>query len=104
MAPATITILYPTGSDATFDMSYYLNSHMPLVKELWGPEGLTGYKVTKFADPSQPYAVQCLLEFKSADEFQAAVKGQNTAKVMGDVPNFSNKQPLIMLGEFQGSG
>ena len=103
MAPATITILYPSGSDATFDMSYYLNKHMPLVHELWGGEGLKSYKVTKFSS-EQPYAVQCLLEFGSTDEFQAAVGGQNTGKIMGDVPNFSNKQPLIMMGEFQGSG
>ena len=26
-----VSVLYPNGSGAKFDMAYYLNSHMPMV-------------------------------------------------------------------------
>jgi hypothetical protein len=31
------TVLYPNDNDATFDMKYYLDTHMPLVLEKFGP-------------------------------------------------------------------
>lgn len=30
-----VSVLYPTGEGATFDRDYYLNSHMPLTRDLF---------------------------------------------------------------------
>lgn len=34
--PVAITVLYPQTSDSTFDLDYYLSSHMPFVQEKFG--------------------------------------------------------------------
>ena len=43
------------------------------------------------------------LEFGSADGFKGAVKAEGAA-VFGDVPNFSNREPQLMIGEVTGHG
>lgn len=96
-----ITILYPSGSDATFDMKYYLSTHMPLVQEKWGPEGLLAWKVLEF-DGKAGYSVQATLEFPDVDTFQKAVNGEAAKAIFGDVPNFSNKQPTLLTGKVMG--
>lgn len=104
--PANATVLYPADSDATFDMSYYLKTHMPLVSEKWGKYGLTGWKVVQFAagpDGSKPYSVAALLTWDSADGIQKALGGEEAGVVLGDVKNFSNKSPQFLLGDIVGS-
>ena len=58
---------------------------------------MTGYRVLqqgKGADGAEPpYSTVCLLEFKSAEAFQAALKAE-AGPVMADVPNFSNVSPV----------
>ena len=91
----------PSASDATFDMTYYLQTHMPLVQKTWGPEGLQAWKILKFpADAA--FSVQATLEFESMDAFQKAAGGESAKVVLGDIPNFSNKQPTILAGEVMG--
>lgn len=97
---AQVTVLYPAG--AKFDMPYYLNSHMPLVEKRWGPAGLTGYHVLQF-NADAPYCVQATLYFKTMEDFKKAAGGEHTAEVMGDVKNFSDKEPVLMPGEVVGS-
>lgn len=97
---ATVTVLYP--ADAKFDMDYYMSSHMPLVQKRWGPEGLTSWKVLKFGDGASK-SVQATLEFESPAKFHAAAGGEHTAEIMGDVKNFSDKEPELMMGEVVGT-
>ena len=33
-----VTVLYPNGSGAKFDMNYYVTRHMPLVRDRCAPE------------------------------------------------------------------
>ena len=33
-----VTILYPNGPDARFDMKYYVTHHMPMVRDKCAPE------------------------------------------------------------------
>ena len=98
MPGATVTIIYPSAPDATFDMDYYLSTHMPLVQKNWGPEGLRSWKIIKFP-ASSPYSVQATLEWPDIQTFQAAAGGESAKVVLGDVKNFSNKSPVIMGGE-----
>ena len=44
--PAHISVLYPRA--ATFNMEYYLATHMPLVKKSWAQYGLKKYTVTQY--------------------------------------------------------
>ncbi|GAB7349215.1 hypothetical protein MBLNU459_g8379t2 [Dothideomycetes sp. NU459] len=96
----THQILYPKG--AKFDMDYYLSTHMPLAQKHWAPLGMTSYKVLKFGD-DQPYSVQATLEWPSVDAFVKATQAPATKEILGDVPNFSDKQPTIIPGEIVGT-
>ncbi|OJD31675.1 ethyl tert-butyl ether degradation [Diplodia corticola] len=103
---ATVTVLYPNVSDATFDLEYYLKTHMPLAQKNFGPHGLKGYKVSRIlgtpGSDKPPYSVQCVLEFGSKDQVDDALKNA-TGPVMADITNFSNQTPVFLIGEVVGS-
>jgi len=100
------TVLYPNESDATFDMKYYLDKHMPFVLEKFGPHGMQSYSILKFqpgADGAKPqYSVQATLVFDKPESVGAAVQAAGEP-VFGDVPNFSNKGPVFLVGEVVGT-
>lgn len=103
MAACQVTVLYPNTSDAIFNLDYFLKTHMPLVQQQFGPYGFQGYSVLKLngtPDPNKkaPYSIQATLLFDSAKDFEAAL-GATAETVLGDVPNFSNKEPLLIIGE-----
>lgn len=63
---------------------------------------MKGYSVLQFgpgADGAKPqYSVQATLIFDKAESVGEAVKGAGEA-VFGDVPAFSNKGPVFLMGE-----
>lgn len=97
---ATVTVLYPKGTD--FKMDYYMSSHMPLVQKKWSQYGLKSWKVIQYG-PDAPHCVQATLEFGSMEEFKKAGGGPEAAEVMGDIKNFSDKDPLLMPGDVVGT-
>lgn len=102
--PAVFNVIYPVGEQYKFDNEYYLKKHMPLVKETWGAHGLTSYKIIQL-EPSTGYQMQAVLVWESVEKMTAAIQNTELAtKVMGDIPNFTNAQPLRLLGAEIGSG
>ena len=100
------TVLYPAESDSTFDLSYYLKSHFPIVDKNWGPFGLKEWKVIEFAagpDGKKPYSIGAVLTWESEDGLKQALGGEEAKNVLGDVPNFSNKSPVFLMGNVVGS-
>ena len=95
-------VLYPNEEDATFNMDYYLSTHMPLVSEHWQKHGLKGWRVVQFQTGPDgnkpPYSVQATLLFDGPEDLQKALGSAEAATVFGDVPNFSNKSPVFLAG------
>lgn len=97
-----VSVLYPSGEGAKFDMSYYCKSHMPMVQEKLGAackrvaveEGLAG------GAPGAPptYVAMGHLYFDSVAEFQGAL-APHEAAIMGDIPNYTNIHPIIQVSE-----
>ncbi|KAG0653047.1 hypothetical protein D0Z07_0291 [Hyphodiscus hymeniophilus] len=94
----TITLIYPA---VDFDLKYYLNSHMPMVAKTWKNKGLTRWTVSEI-DPSSGNSTQCILEFTSADAFQKAM-AEDEAQIMGDIPNYTQGKPQIIIGKIVGT-
>ncbi|KAI0100292.1 hypothetical protein GGR51DRAFT_533108 [Nemania sp. FL0031] len=97
-----LSVIYPAGTN--FKKEYYLESHMPLVQKLWAPQGLTAWRVAKYAD-GQPYAVQAWLEWESKEKADLATNKDESATaktIFGDVPNFSDQTPVLAGGELAG--
>jgi uncharacterized protein (TIGR02118 family) len=95
-----VSVMYPTG--AKFDTDYYLKTHMPLVKDRWGPHGLKGAQVLRGAakpDGSPPdYQMIALLTFGSLDDFKAAGKAHGR-EVFADIANFTDAKAAVQIND-----
>lgn len=97
-----ISILYPnTGK---FDMDYYLNTHMPRSIELLSKgKGYCGVSVEQGlggAAPGSPpaHVAMCHYLFDTADDFMATFMPQ-AAELQGDMPNYTDIEPIIQVSE-----
>ena len=80
-----------------------MKTHMPLVESHWKQYGLEDWRVVEFGpgpDGSQPYSVQAILTFKDAQSMQTASEKAG-GPVFGDIPNFSNQQPVLVMGDIK---
>jgi uncharacterized protein (TIGR02118 family) len=97
-----VSVIYPNGEGITFDMDYYCNTHVPMVSRLLGGalKGVTVEKGLSGGAPGSPspYAGMGNMYFSSLEEFGKAF-GPNAKKIMGDMPNFTNSQPIIQVSE-----
>lgn len=97
-----VSVLYPHGADAKFDMDYYVSQHIPMVRRLTGDackgatveQGLSGGAA---GEPPEYVAMGHLL-FESVDDFQQAF-GSHADEIMADIPNYTDIQPKIQISE-----
>lgn len=105
--PFHATVLYPNEDDTSFNMDYYLASHMPLVQKGFEQHGLQGWSVLEFKPDAQgnkpKYCVQATLVFDNPDDLQKALKSEDAGPIFGDIPNFCNKSPVFLGGDYKGS-
>jgi uncharacterized protein (TIGR02118 family) len=97
-----VGVFYPQSEGSKFDMKYYLEKHIPMVRQKIGPalksvaveQGLAG------GAPGAPmtYVVMGHLLFDSVDAFQAAF-GAHAPEIMGDISNYTNIQPIVQISE-----
>ncbi|MFY0604579.1 MAG: EthD family reductase [Flavobacteriaceae bacterium] len=97
-----VSVLYPNAEGKKFDMHYYCNTHIPLVKKLLGSalKGATVEKGLGGAVPGSPasFAGMGNMYFDSVEEFGNAF-GPNANEIMGDLPNFTNIEPVVQVSE-----
>lgn len=100
-----IAVAYPDGEGHTFDHDYYANKHMAMVKDRIGSALLRTAVDRGIAGPTPGSAPAWLavghLYFDSVEAFQAAF-GPHGAEIMGDLPNFTNIQPTMVISEVVG--
>ena len=99
-----VNVLYPNPDGAKFDMSYYLSSHIPMVKQVMG-SALKGCVVEQGLGGGAPgekatYSVMCHLKFDSVDAFQKAF-GPNASQIQNDIANYTNTPPTIQVSEIK---
>lgn len=92
-----ISVLYPVTADNTFDMDYYLTSHVPLVQRLLEPMGLRDTRIMS-AGPDAAYPVIAELSFDDLDSLNAALAAHG-AETQADIPNFTDVAPVIQISE-----
>lgn len=89
-----VTILYPKTDDSTFDMDYYTTSHMPMFAETLG-DACQGWGAASVGGGG--YAAMGWAMVSSQEAFDAAM-AEHGARVMGDVPNYTNVRPELIIG------
>jgi uncharacterized protein (TIGR02118 family) len=92
--PVRLSVFYPSSEGATFDHSYYRETHIPLCVKTWG---LDGAEIDKGIDG--PYVAAVHFTFESMDALQAAMGSKGTGDVMADVPNYTSITPILQTSE-----
>ncbi len=94
--------MYPNNEGCTFDMPYYRDTHMRLVRELIGPalKGIRAEQGVGGGAPGSPpqYIALGHLMFESVEAAGMALQAHAPA-LMSDIPNFTNVQPVIQFSE-----
>ncbi|MCK9396120.1 MAG: EthD family reductase [Methylobacter sp.] len=99
-----ISILYPNNPSARFDTRYYIDKHMPLsIGLLSAHSGFKGVLVDRGLGGAMPgtdaaYIVMCHFLFDSVEEFMAAFM-PHAEVLQGDIPNYTDIEPIIQLSE-----
>lgn len=96
-----VVILYPKTSDSHFNMDYYLNHHIPLVREIFKDLGLSRIEVEEgvanaFPDQPVPFASISYFTFEKPEDFQAGMATRG-GEIIGDMANYTNVQPQIQI-------
>ena len=95
MADARVTMYVTYAGDAAtpFDRRHWIDVHLPLVRECWGPHGLE--RAGGFfpdGDGAGLIAV-CACVFRDEEAVRAALASPETARVMDDVANVTQVDP-----------
>ena len=93
-----VTILYPQTEDSTFDIDYYTATHMPMLADALG-DACQGWGAATVGDGTWAAFGWTSVESKEAWDSAMAEHG---AKIMGDVPNYTNVRPQLLVGEYAG--
>jgi len=99
-----ILILYPNIPGARFDLKYYIEQHMPRSIELLSSHpGFRGVSVEQgiggaVAGSQADFFAVCEYLFESAEEFLEAFM-PHAAELQGDIPNYTDVEPIIQINE-----
>ena len=97
-----VSVMYPYSDGKKFDMAYYVEKHMPMVRAKIGAackgiaveHGIAG--AAAGAPPT--YIAMGHAFFDSPEAFRAAWAPHAEA-IMGDVPNYTTIQPIQQVSE-----
>ena len=97
-----VTVAYPAGQGRTFNMDYYLKTHIPLFQKRMGAAMKT-IRVSRGiggSTPRSPGAFVAMVHatFDSAEVFAIAF-APHAAELQGDAPNYTNIQPVVQIIE-----
>ena len=97
-----VSVLYPNGDNKKFDLDYYLTKHLSLVASLLG-DSLKGANIESgiaggAPDSAAPFVTIASMYFDTVEDFQQSF-GPNADTIMGDLPNFTDIEPIIQISK-----
>ena len=97
-----VSVMYPYQPDARFDMDYYREKHMPMLKDKMGAACLC-YSIDKGIGGGAPglpptYVAVASIHAASVEAFQAAF-APHVKAIMADVPNYTDIRPVMQISE-----
>ena len=86
-----------------FDEGYFVSKHLPIAAGILGPYGMKRVEMVKVSASGDggkpPYQVIFSGYFESAAGLQNAMQGPRMGEVIGDIRNYYDGMPDIMIGE-----
>ncbi|WP_285834458.1 EthD family reductase [Kangiella sp. TOML190] len=99
-----VSVMYPNSSEATFDVNYYLEKHMPMVSDLLGEslkDSSVDLGITSGENGEPPiYVAIAHMSFDSVDAFKQSF-GANLEQIQGDTVNFTDITPEVQISEIR---
>ncbi|MCU0789567.1 MAG: EthD family reductase [Nitratireductor sp.] len=95
-----IGVMYPNEAGTRFDLDYYRDKHLPLVRRLLAPMGmrsLTFFEPVR-TDPKAAFRLVAELRFDDMETTNAALAAHGP-ETQADIPNFTDATPHIVIGE-----
>ena len=97
-----VSVFYPNKPGARFDHDYYKDRHMPLLKAKMG-DACKRWTVDRGIGGGAPgeaptYVAMCHIYCDSVESFQAGF-GPHAKEILGDIPNYTDLQPVIQISE-----
>lgn len=97
-----VSVLYPSTEDKSFDMDYYCEKHIPMVRQCLG-DACKGISVDQGLSGGEPgsdaaYIAMAHMLFDSIDEFLSSFS-PHSQEIMADVSNFTDIEPVIQISE-----
>ncbi|CAN5207889.1 hypothetical protein BH23BAC1_BH23BAC1_08190 [soil metagenome] len=98
-----LTVLYPNSEGSYFDMDYYLQIHVPLVKKRLTTLGLTQVVLEQgiagiAPDSPSPYYVIGSLNFNSLEDLQNSL-ATHSEELVADISNFTDVQAEMVISQ-----
>jgi uncharacterized protein (TIGR02118 family) len=97
-----VSAMYPNVEGSRFDIEYYCQRHMPMVKERLGSaikrieveQGLAG----RTPDAPASFRAAGHLYFESLEAFRGAF-APHAQVILADVPNYTDLEPQVQISE-----
>jgi uncharacterized protein (TIGR02118 family) len=97
-----VSVLYPHQDGSRFDMAYYCEKHMPMVRQKLGAacKGLSVDQGMSGGAPGSAPVYDAIghLLFDSLESFQSSF-APHSAEFMADVPNYTSIRPIVQISE-----
>ncbi len=95
-----VSVLYPNLQGSRFDLVYYRERHLPLVRELIEPSGMRSlsYFIPTGETDQVPFRLIAELRFDTMEMTNAALLAHGST-TQADIVNFTDITPLIVIGE-----
>ena len=89
----TMYVTYAGDENTPFDRDHWINVHLPLVRESWGPHGLLSAGGFFPSGDGGGFIAICPCVFRDEAAMQAALASDATEAVMADVKKITNVKP-----------
>ena len=94
---AILYVTYPGQAGTRFDRAYYVDVHLPLVRNAWNRHGLEGaaafFPPGGDPDGGDGTIAVCICRFRDEAALRAALASPHSGPVMADVPRFTDATP-----------
>ena len=90
------TVAYPVQQGGTFDFDYFANKHVPLFAHLLGDNCVRFEVHQPLASPGTPEPMFLAMAYfwVTSGEAFGATLGQYSQEIYGDIPHFTNIEPI----------
>jgi uncharacterized protein (TIGR02118 family) len=97
-----LSVLFPYDQGKSFDMRYYYDKHIPLIKQLIGFRCLTMAVEQGIAGiapgTTAAYVMMNHFYFRTLNDFHSSF-APHASVIMNDIINFTDTRPVIQISE-----